>query len=334
MNVFHSLLIGGDKVYSWGSNNFGELGTNTPTKSDPSPQEVLLDGPFIEVAHGASFSLFLKADHTLYGCGHNQYNQLNIKDKEYLFIPEKVPGIDGKIVQIACGDSHSLAMLSDGSLYSWGQKVIGSDFSPHQSPTLVDLGGAKVVQIDSGGNVSVACTSEGSVYYWGNMTNIKPLLLKGKFTKISCGDSHILAISKDGSLFSWGTNGHGQLGFGKTQQVEHTPTQIPFFVSKEVVQIACGGYHSLALLSDGSLYAWGHNLFGQLGVGCTSLYAVEPTQVKGIPDKILQMKCGTYHSMVMTDNELYCWGNNKHGQLGDGTFKDLVIPTKILRSRS
>uniref|UniRef100_A0A6B2LDV5 RCC1-like domain-containing protein n=1 Tax=Arcella intermedia TaxID=1963864 RepID=A0A6B2LDV5_9EUKA len=251
-------------------------------------------------------------------------------------VPGKVSGIVGEIVQIACGDCHSMALMRDGSLYCWGKNSYGQLGLGHctnqLTPTLAPPVQHKLVQISCGSNFSLGLTIEGLVYYWGSdfqyhVTISLPLLLSiSNIIQIKCGCNHILAISNDGNLFSWGRNSYGQLGVGHSSHL-YEPTLVSFDC-KRVVQVGCGCYHSLALLSDGSLFSWGEILNGVFGSSSSSVPL--PTQIIGINDTIVEIKCGQFHSMVITsNNDLYCWGINHTGQLGNGTKNSSFVPMKI-----
>eukprot|EP01124_Arcella_intermedia_P035114 TRINITY_DN8862_c0_g2_i1.p1 TRINITY_DN8862_c0_g2~~TRINITY_DN8862_c0_g2_i1.p1 ORF type:complete len:245 (-),score=69.91 TRINITY_DN8862_c0_g2_i1:100-774(-) len=141
----------------------------------------------------------------------------------------------------------------------------------------------------------------------------------------SCGGYHVVALSKEGDLYCWGHNGQGQLGSGDVNQIYvPKPTKVGFCFPAKIVKISCGRNHSMVILSDGSLFCWGDNSYGQLGVGNVEVGCLNvPTQVKEIESQIIQVKCGSTHSMAITSrNELFSWGGNRYGQLGNGKSKN------------
>ena len=149
-------------------------------------------------------------------------------------------------------------------------------------------------------------------------------------TQIAAADYHSLAVKADGSLWSWGYNGQGQLGDGTTIS-QYAPVK----VMDGVASVAAGGYHaggargyySLAIKTDGSLWAWGYNGFGQLGDGTKTN---RPTPVK-VMDGAVSAAAGHDHALaVKSDGSLWAWGYNGDGQLGDGTETDQLIPVKIM----
>lgn len=156
--------------------------------------------------------------------------------------------------------------------------------------------------------------------YWGALN------LDGTWNAIAAGTGHSLVLKTDGSVWAWGENGKGQLGIGTTNDAR-TPytTQI-----SNVVAIAAGGSHSLALKSDGTVWAWGANDGGQLGSG-TLADAVSPVQVKGFfLVRAVAIAAGENHSLAADGNgEVWAWGKNTYGQLGDSSITDRTAPVKV-----
>jgi len=144
----------------------------------------------------------------------------------------------------------------------------------------------------------------------------------GEIVQVVAGGSHSATVTKDGSLYMWGWNFHGQLGDGTTTD-RYTPVKI----MDNVASVSLGGYHSAAITKDGSLYMWGCNGNGRLGDGTTT---DRYTPVK-IMDNVASVSLGGYHSAAITKNgSLYTWGYNEYGQLGDGTSSHKTKPVKIM----
>ena len=159
------------------------------------------------------------------------------------------------------------------------------------------------------------------------------------FTDVSAGGFHSLGVKTDGSLWTWGQNYYGQLGTGtsSTQQSESNP--VPVKIMEGVATVSAGQYHSLALKTDGSLWAWGKNHFGEIGNGTytgiqpgTSTYTnndkLAPVKIM---DNVAFISAGDDHSMaIKKDGSLWAWGRNTDGQLGDGTIVNRPTPIKIM----
>ena len=154
----------------------------------------------------------------------------------------------------------------------------------------------------------------------------------GEITQIAAGDSHSAAVTKDGDLYMWGTNGSGQLGIQSNVasnipvKVNNSSSTLP---EKSVKYVALGTYHSAAITKYGSLYMWGYNNYGQLGNGSTTN---SYTPVK-IMENVAAVSLGDYHSAAITkDGSLYMWGENSDGQLGNGSTTNRSTPVKIMEN--
>ncbi|WP_418951004.1 dockerin type I domain-containing protein [Ruminococcus sp.] len=144
----------------------------------------------------------------------------------------------------------------------------------------------------------------------------------GEIAPIAAGSNHSAAVTKDGDLYMWGSNGGGRLGNGS-----RTNSYTPVKIMKNVAAVSLGDEHSAAVTKDGSLYMWGNNYSGQLGNGSTTNRS---TPVK-IMEKVAAVSLGGNHSAAITkDGGLYTWGDNYFGQLGNGSIKNSDTPIKIM----
>ncbi|MGL4940408.1 MAG: InlB B-repeat-containing protein, partial [Bifidobacterium asteroides] len=269
--------------------------------------------------------------------------------------------------QISLGSSHSAGIGSDGQLYTWGYNSSGQlgDGTTSSRSTPVKIGkpqgapaGFTWTQVGLGGFHSAAIGSDGSLYTWGSNSSGqlgdgstttsrstpvkigKPQGAPDGFTwkQVSLGDQHSAAIGSDGNLYTWGSNSSGQLGDGSTTTSRSTPVKVgkPAGAPDGFTwtQVSLGDQHSAAIGSDGNLYTWGYNFNGQLGDGTTSSQST-PTLIQkpaGAPDGFAwtQVSLGFNHSAALgSDGNLYTWGSNYYGQLGDGTQIDKRTPTQV-----
>ena len=136
-----------------------------------------------------------------------------------------------------------------------------------------------------------------------------------------------VAIKTDGSLWAWGNNDYGQLGDGTTAFRVKNPTRIGG--DNDWASVAAGFYHTAALKTDGSLWTWGDNLYGQLGNGTNNNIRCTPTRIGGDNDWAFVSTHGYHTAALKTDGSLWACGNNEYGQLGDGTTEDRDTPTRI-----
>jgi alpha-tubulin suppressor-like RCC1 family protein len=145
---------------------------------------------------------------------------------------------------------------------------------------------------------------------------------------IAGGFYHSLALKSDGTLWAWGRNNYGQLGTGTTTD-SNTPVKVSEVSGLSGVQAIDGGfYHSLALKSDGTLWAWGYNKYSQLGAGTTTDSST-PVKVIGLSD-VKAISSGGHHGLALkNDDTLWAWGKNEFGALGDGTTTNSSTPVQV-----
>lgn len=146
------------------------------------------------------------------------------------------------------------------------------------------------------------------------------------FPVVSAGSAHSLAVRSDGSVWAWGYNGHGQLGDGTRTDISK-PLQLKTIDGVKAAVSAGSGY-SLAVKHDGTVWAWGRNSSGQLGIGTTT-DVIRPVQVSGL-NGIVAVDTGFAHSLALkSDGTVWAWGHNEHGQLGDGTLTNKYAPVQV-----
>ena len=331
----------------------------TPTTSDIR---------FSHIETGKDFALAMGSDGNLYSWGNTTNGALGRETNQ---TPENRPGIvtpptGVRFTQFSAGTDYSLALGSDGNLYSWGNNSSGqlgtgsTDYSPHSTPSKGSMptDGTKFTQISAGNDYSLAMGTDGNLYSWGyngtgalgRETNQTPENRPGivtpptgvRFTQFSAGTDYSLALGSDGNLYSWGNNGTGELGIGGADSNQHnTPSKgsMPADGTK-FTQISAGYYHSLAMGTDGNLYSWGDNSLDQLGRALTNaLNDGTPRKVNlpsGVP-RFTQVIAGGDNSLGLGwDGNLYSWGDNSKGQLGrsasstqDGTPRRVAMPAGI-----
>ena len=209
-----------------------------------------------------------------------------------------------------------------------GQVLVRGDFYPEMdSHVLSPLKGLESAQEIQGGNgTTLALMDDGTVKFADDK---KFVTAKGlsNVVAISAGESHFLALRNDGTVWVWGENNVGQFGNGS---ISKTFSKAPVRVNglKDVVEIASGVEHSMALLKDGTIRAWGWNAYGQLGNGKTTDTKV-PVAVKDLKD-VVHIAAGMAHSMaILKDGTLKTWGLNENGQLGNSTTKNSSVPVTV-----
>ena len=149
---------------------------------------------------------------------------------------------------------------------------------------------------------------------------------------VAAGGQHTLCTTADGSLFSWGFNGSGQLGAKDTDN-RYVPTLVTGLQGKQVVHVAAAYYHTICTTSDGSVFTWGGGECGVLGLGDVWTDMLVPTLVGGeLQNKVVvQVAAGDEHSSCVTeDDSVYTWGKNDEGQLGQEGVDDANLPVLML----
>ena len=243
--------------------------------------------------------------------------------------------------RLAAGETHTLAVADDGTVWAWGANSYGqlgdntltSRAVPAQVPGL-----AGVVAVAAGGGHSLALKSDGTVWAWGRnswgqlgdgtSTMRKTPVAVGVIAnviRVEAGRYHSLAIVTGGAVWAWGQGGSGQLGQNSTSS-SNNPVQIASLGS--VVDVGGGENHSVAVRTDGSVWTWGANSYGQLGNGTTnaSLVPVQVTSLTGVG----KVAAGRNHTLaVKTDGSVMAWGSNVTGQVGDGTLTQRTAPVSV-----
>lgn len=299
-------IMSNGTLWTWGANNYGQLGNGT-TASSGSPERIGSDVDWGSISAGYAHTVALKANGILWTWGWNAYGQLGngTWNNSALWTSPQQLGTDTNWNSIMAGRQHTIALKSDGSVWSWG--------------------------INAAGELGIGNNTGPETCYSSQKCSTIPLQVTlGNIVRVAVGRRHTLALRADGTIWSWGYNNYGQIGNG-TAANSHAPVQIPAIAN--VVSIAAGEYHSLALTSDGKLLAWGRNNFGQLGNGTTAdSWSPVPVKAQSGEDfsDVVAIAAGEGHSLaVKSDGTLWAWGHNDEGQFGDGTTTNSSYPKQI-----
>jgi len=330
---FHSLAIKKDgTLWAWGASGLVGDGTGY-NRNIPIRLGATSDTNWSKISAGGSHSLAIKKDGTLWAWGGNNKGQLGIGTNDptntpITLSPIKI-GTDTNWSKISAGiGEHSLALKTDGTLWSWGVNNYGQlgegTTKDRNTPTQIGTD-TNWIQVSAGGLHSHAIKTDGTLWSWGGNTNgqLGKVVLNGKINNpikigenwqvISAGEWYSLGIKTDGSKWAWGKQNRNVLGTGTTADVP-----LPKLIgSIGGIAVSAGSTHSLFINSPGTLNACGYNYNGQLGNGGTT-DLIYPTQI-GSDKDWSAIDNGQQHSIALKkDGTLWTWGGNTNGQLGNG----------------
>ncbi|HEV3288333.1 MAG TPA: hypothetical protein VG123_05015 [Streptosporangiaceae bacterium] len=324
-------------VASWGLNAYGELGDGT-TADRSQPGDIRVGNDVVKVAAGLAHALAVRSDGTVWAWGLNGHGELGDGSMTDRSAPVQVAGLTG-ITQVAAGQEFGLALRSDGTVWAWGKNSHGqlgrNTFTNHEAtPGRVAVLN-RVTQISAGSDFALALRSDGIVFAWGRggqgrlgnggtADSAVPVKIAGlsRVTGIATGGDASLATENDGlsavtSVWAWGANYYGQLGDGTTAS-RATPERVTGLPAA-VAGISAGYGFAAVLGADGSVWDWGTNEFGQLGVALESPVVTRPVHAIAAGSGITHLSAGYSHVLALkSDGTVLAWGDNESGQLGRG----------------
>jgi alpha-tubulin suppressor-like RCC1 family protein len=363
----HSIAIYGGYIYTWGDNTDGQDGQGYTGGNFIYPVYAYVNyyiGTPTAVAAGVNHSDALNSSGNVWTWGDNTYGQLgdgsglggnnpNVTEVQQVGGGGPLAGVTA----IAAGGNHSLALISGGTVDSWGydsngQLGNGTSGSPtYDSDLPVVVTGLSDVTVIAGGGIhSLAVQTDGAVQAWGGNTDGQlgdctntdrstfvlvnfGVCGAGSIAAVAAGTFHSLTLKADGTVWAWGDNSYGELGDENTD-----PTNVPVQVHDPsdptkyltgVTAIAAGDYYSLALKSDGTVWAWGNNSYGLLGDGFAEGSSPVPVEVQQIGGGgpltgVSAIAGGANHALALVGDTVVAWGSNGNGQLGDGGAESIA----------
>jgi alpha-tubulin suppressor-like RCC1 family protein len=322
---------------SWGTVVINADGTVTawPEASTGQSVQVALPRKAVQAAVHQDTAFVLLDDGTVMGWGSNMYESLGIasermRERDKTDTPRSIPSLHD-IVQIAATYDHAVAVRRDGDVFAWGETVDGlrgdaNVASNVRLPPVMQVPGlTDIVQVATGARHSVALSRDGHVFAWG--ANGRGELGSGDsgaprgpaqvvglddVVAIAAGGSTSFALKRDGTVWAWGWNQSGMLGNGLRPSTSEPGGVVtsPVIVKgvANVRAIVAGEGHAIALIADGTLRAWGHNGYGQIGNGTAGSYQLLPIRVPSMA-KVVGIGAGGYRSFAATsDGQMWHWG--------------------------
>jgi len=367
-------------VWGWGANYSGELGDGT-TETRALPVRVLGLTGVTAIAEGGA-SLALKSDGTVWAWGDNHFGQLGDGTTVSRSTAAQVPGLSS-VRAIASGGDYSVALRQDGTVWAWGANnwgQLGDGTTTNRAVPAQVVGLMNVTSLSScKGDHTLIVKADGTVWSWGLnnfgqlgdgttvMNRSLPVQVGGLTGAIavSAGGDHSMALLSDGTVWTWGSHGQGQLGDGTYPVVGQLPTPRKVIWLTGIVAISAGGRHSLALEQNGIVWAWGSDTLGTLGDGVASAdrwYPYEVSQALQRPSPIGTLATpqfdrapGSYpgalqvhisdtsadatiksvasgydHVIAETSEGFWGWGSNYYSQLGVAAGYPTPDPNKTL----
>ena len=360
------------RVFVWGSNEYGQLATNVVNQSYV-PIDVTESFNFetgeiaLDIFANRDHLALITSSNRVFTWGRNDKGQLGNGDLESTYIPQDITEAfelkEGEsIVDIALGDSHSIALTNENNVFSWGDNVydqlgIGYINMSHTSlPVSVNIPKLQIEEniddIEASNRYSAIFTSQGRLIMWGenfdgqilsigngttgsliDVTDSIPLGEFDRLVDVSLGAKFASIVSDNGLVYTWGSNSYGELG-NESNLSSRIPVQIGvnYFTQKEyneflppnVAMMSVGQSHSLAYTYDNKLYGWGYNANGQVSPYLSDETVGMPINIelpfKTDEDSIDMMVTGSTHSAILTKlGNLYMFGSNGFGELGNGT---------------
>jgi alpha-tubulin suppressor-like RCC1 family protein len=277
----HTMAIKTDgTLWGWGSNLFGQLGDGTPTDQH-SPEQIGTDTTWKYVSAGWYFTLAIKTDGTLWAWGKDTFGQLG-NGTATSFGPKSPQqiGTDTNWSSVSAGEFHTVAVKTDGTLWSWGYNAPGAlgdgTTTDHHSPEHIG-GGIDWLQVSAGDQYTIAIKQNHTLWAWGSgylgdgslsnhQSTPEQIGTDSNWSQVAAANN-TMAIRTDGTLWSWGSNVYGQLGNGTTTE-NVSPEMVG--TANNWATVAAGYTHTAAIKTDGTLWTWGDNSSGQLGDGSTT----------------------------------------------------------------
>ena len=287
------------EIYCWGNNHFGQVGGGDPTHELSPVALPMMAGQVAELVAGGGYTCARTVERTVACWGANDWGQLG--NGALLHRPQPVYGLDEEITAVQSGFLHTCALSVTKAIYCWGE----NEYAQLGDGTAIDR--ARPVKVH-GGDL--------------------------RFTAVAVGGSHTCALSEEKAFFCWGKNDQGQLGNGDLIDLPYPIKVAPPPPYPPFVQISAGSAHTCAVTDTGELYCWGNNRHGQLGDGTTE-HRVSPTQVPNLAEAITTVTAGDSHTCALSAaGNLFCWGINRFGQLGDGTTISRTVPIQVPLTRT
>jgi alpha-tubulin suppressor-like RCC1 family protein len=331
-------------LWVWGRNSYGQLGDNSITNRSSPVQTVSGGTNWKLVAGGENHIAAIKTDGTLWTWGRNDFGNLGDNSITHRSSPVQTVSGGTNWKQVAGGSTHTAAIKTDGTLWTWGGNFYGqlgdNSITNRSSPVQTVSGGTNWKQVASGGVHTAAIKTDGTLWTWGrndlgalgdnsitHRSSPVQTVSGGTNWKQVSGGNHTVAIKTDGTLWTWGFNFAGVLG---DNSITHRSSPVQTVSGgTNWKQVSGGNLHTAAIKTDGTLWTWGYNSYGQLGDN-SSTSRSSPVQTVSGGTNWKQVSGGNHTVAIKTDGTLWTWGRNDLGALGDNSITNRSSPVQTV----
>ena len=335
-------------LWTWGTGSLGQMGDNTLAPKS-SPVQTISGGANWKVTtFGASSTVSaIKTDGTLWTWGGGTNGQMGDNTLTNKSSPVQTISLGTNWKQVSNGAFHTVAIKTDGTLWTWGLNGYGqlgnNLIARTSSPVQTISAGTNWKQVSAGRETTACIKTNGALWTWGNNAQgqlginsigggrsspVQTIAVGTNWKQVSCGEWHMTAVKTDGTLWVWGYNNYGQLGNGFVASIT-SPVQTAAG-GTNWKQVSAGGYTTAAIKTDGTLWMWGRGTEGQLG-DSTRTNKSSPVQTISGGTNWKQVSTHVNQSAaIKTDGTLWTWGLSFLGQLGDNTRDSKSSPIQTI----
>lgn len=334
-------------LMGWGFNTNATLGDNSTAHKSSPIQTIAYGNNWKQSSCGNGHSSGIKSDGTLWCWGVNTSGRLGDNTATNKSSPVQTVTFATNWKQVACSQSHTAAIKTDGTLWCWGANALGqlgdNTVTARSSPVQTVTFATNWKIVACGNTTMGSIKTDGTLWIWGSNASgqigdnsissrsspVQTIALGTNWLQIAFGNAHTAAIKNDGTLWCWGLGTSGQLG-DNAAVTRSSPVQTVAF-GTTWKQVSCGTNSTYAIKTDGTLWCWGDNAtYGMLGDNTTTArsspvqtitYGTNWKQVSGLSSATAALK---------TDGTLWTWGYNAFGLLGDNTNTNRSSPVQTV----
>ena len=344
----------GNTLFCWGLGTSGQLGDNTATSKSNPVQTIAQGNNWKQVSSGYSYSAGVKTDGTLWLWGRGVNGNLGDNTTTNRSSPVQTVAFGTNWKQVSCGYNHAAAIKTDGTLWCWGNNANGqlgdNTLTSRNSPVQTASFGNNWKQVSAGLFYAAAIKTDGTLWLWGfnfygnlgdnTTTNrsspVQTVVFGTNWVQVACGQYVTAAIKTDGTLWTWGQNGYGNLGDNTTTPRSSPVQTVAFGTNWKSVAVTSitqtSNMTAAAIKKDGTLWTWGRNNNGQLGDNTTTNRS-SPVQTITFASNWKQVSCGYgYMAAIKNDGTLWSWGLGTSGQLGNNAATSRSSPIQTSAS--